>query len=239
MSNQYGSKRKKRIPQETIRRLGLYLRSLRKLSQQNFLTASSNQITSHLNITSEQFRKDLSYFGSLGKRGVGYNVKNLIDHLEKVLGVDNECKIALVGVGKLGSALLAYPGFANFNFRIVEAFDSDFEKIGKVQAGLRIRDVKLMGKIIPSSGIKLAILTVPADSAQVVAEKLVKCGILGILNFAPVNLNPGSNVFVLNVDMAAELMVLSYFARAASGEFFLTEAVHKSYNRKMSKRVNR
>ncbi|MCM8806098.1 MAG: redox-sensing transcriptional repressor Rex [Candidatus Omnitrophica bacterium] len=209
------SKKKKdyRIPQETIRRLGLYLRSLRKLQQQNFTVVSSSQITSHLNITSDQFRKDLSYFGSLGKRGVGYSVDKLIKHLERVLGVDAECKIIVVGVGKLGSALLAYPGFQNFNFRIVAAFDNDIGKIGRVWEGVKIENILNMEEVVRSLGVKLAILTVPADAAQQVAEKLVACGVRGILNFAPTNLNLPRGIYVLNVDMATELMFLTYFSR--------------------------
>lgn len=202
-----------RIPQETIRRLGLYLRSLRKLQQQNFTVVSSSQITSHLNITSDQFRKDLSYFGSLGKRGVGYSVDALIKHLERVLGVDAECKIIVVGVGKLGSALLAYPGFQNFNFRIVAAFDNDIGKIGRVWEGVKIENILNMEEVVRSLGVKLAILTVPADAAQQVAEKLVACGVRGILNFAPTNLNLPQGIYVLNVDMATELMFLTYFSR--------------------------
>jgi len=202
-----------RIPQETIRRLGLYLRSLRKLQQQNFTVVSSSQITSHLNITSDQFRKDLSYFGSLGKRGVGYSVDKLIKHLERVLGVDAECKIIVVGVGKLGSALLAYPGFQNFNFRIVAAFDNDIGKIGRVWEGVKIENILNMEEVVRSLGVKLAILTVPADAAQQVAEKLVACGVRGILNFAPTNLNLPQGIYVLNVDMATELMFLTYFSR--------------------------
>jgi len=209
------SKKKKdyRIPQETIRRLGLYLRSLRKLQQQNFTVVSSSQITSHLNITPDQFRKDLSYFGSLGKRGVGYSVDALIKHLERVLGVDAECKIIVVGVGKLGSALLAYPGFQNFNFRIVAAFDNDIGKIGRVWEGVKIENILNMEEVVRSLGVKLAILTVPADAAQQVAEKLVACGVRGILNFAPTNLNLPQGIYVLNVDMATELMFLTYFSR--------------------------
>ncbi|MCM8822964.1 MAG: redox-sensing transcriptional repressor Rex [Candidatus Omnitrophica bacterium] len=202
-----------RIPQETIRRLALYLRSLRKLSQQNLTIVSSSQITNHLNVTSDQFRKDLSYFGSLGKPGVGYRVDELIEHLEKILGVDSERRIILAGVGKLGSALLAYPGFLNFNFRIVAAFDNDPVKIGKKREGIRIEDISRMREVVSRFGVRLAILAVPAESAQSVAEKLVECGIRGILNFAPVNLDLSQKVYVLDVDMGTELMALTYFSR--------------------------
>ncbi|MCX7705958.1 MAG: redox-sensing transcriptional repressor Rex [bacterium] len=205
-------RKEKKIPQETIRRLALYLRGVRKLTSQGLSIISSNRITKHLNISPDQFRKDLSYFGSLGKRGVGYRLDMLIPHLEKILGVDRECRIIIVGVGKLGSALLAYPGFLNFNFRIVAAFDNDPAKIGKVIEDIKIEDISRINKIVPEFRVHLAILTVPSDSAQIVAEKLVESGIKGILNFAPVNLNLPDNILVLNVDMATELMVLTYFS---------------------------
>lgn len=211
-------RRNKRVPQETIRRLALYLRSLKKLFQQNLSIVSSNQITSHLNISSDQFRKDLSYFGSLGKPGVGYRVNKLIQHLENILGVDRECKIIIVGVGKLGSALLAYPGFSSFNFKIVAAFDNDLTKIGKVWEGVKIEDISRVEEIVSNLGVKLAILAVPVESAQSVAEKLISCGITGILNFAPVNLNLPEKVYVLNVDMATELMTLAYFSKEKDAE---------------------
>ncbi|MCM8825633.1 MAG: redox-sensing transcriptional repressor Rex, partial [Candidatus Omnitrophica bacterium] len=201
------------ISQETIRRIALYLRSIRKLSRQNLTIISSSQISNHLSVTPDQFRKDLSYFGSLGKPGVGYKVEPLVKHLEKILGVDSERRIILVGVGKLGSALLAYPGFLSFNFRFVAAFDNDAEKIGKVIQGIKIQDISKMRKKILHFDVDLAILAVPAESAQSVAEKLVECGIRGILNFAPVNLNLPQDVYVLDVDMGTELMVLSYFSR--------------------------
>ncbi|MCM8760074.1 MAG: redox-sensing transcriptional repressor Rex, partial [Candidatus Omnitrophica bacterium] len=156
--------KEKRIPQETIKRLALYLRSLKKLRKENLTIVSSNQITAHLNVTSEQFRKDISYFGSLGKRGVGYKTDILIEHLERIFGVDKERRIILVGAGKLGSALLAYPGFLNFNLRIVAAFDNDPAKIGKVLGGIKIEDISKMKKIISKIGVELAILTLPADS---------------------------------------------------------------------------
>ena len=203
-------KKQVRIPQETIRRIALYLRSLRKLKELKFNIISSGQITAYLNVSPEQFRKDLSYFGPVGKPGVGYRVDNLIHHLERILGIDRECRIILVGVGKLGSALLAYPGFLNFNFRIVGAFDSDKEKIGKTLGKVRVYDVSEMKKFIQHDRVQLAILAVPVESAQHVAEKLVACGIKGILNFAPVNLNLTQPVRVLNVDMATELMTLTY-----------------------------
>ncbi|MCL5674865.1 MAG: redox-sensing transcriptional repressor Rex [Candidatus Omnitrophica bacterium] len=205
--------KKKKIPFETIKRLSLYLRTLKNQKQTGKENVLSSEITKYLNITPEQFRKDLSYFGSLGKKGVGYNINLLIGNLETILGIYEEPKIALVGVGKLGSALLGYPGFLNFNLKVYCAFDTDLGKIGKVWEGVKIEDISKIDTIIPEQNIKIAIITVPADFAQGIAEKLVNSGIKGILNFAPVNLNLPKDILVRNVDMASELMTLTYIVK--------------------------
>ncbi len=205
----------RKISNETIRRLALYLRGLRNLHNINLSVISSHQIPLYLNISAEQFRKDLSYFGSIGKRGVGYRVDKLIQHLEKILGVDNECRLIVVGAGKLGSALISYPGFLNFNFRVVAAFDNDPDKLGKMAKDVKIENITHIGRIVKKLNVHLAILTVPADAAQAVAKKLVVCGIKAILNFAPVNLVFPKSIYIRNVDMATELMILRYFSQTA------------------------
>lgn len=199
-----------KIPQETARRLSLYLRSLKMLDQKNESVASSEDVTRFLNVSSVQFRKDLSYFGGFGKRGVGYEVKILMKEIEKILGTDAVRRIALVGVGKLGSALLGYTGFFEFNLQIIAAFDADPDKTGKIKRGFRIESISGMKEVIKKEGIKIAILSVPAESAQKVACDLARCGIKAILNFAPVNLVLPKDVFVSNVDMASELETLLY-----------------------------
>lgn len=201
---------KRYIPQETARRLSLYLRSLKMLDQKKKAVASSEDITGFLNVSSVQFRKDLSYFGGFGKRGVGYEVKALMKEIEKILGTDAVRKIALVGVGKLGSALLGYTGFPEFNLQIVAAFDADPDKIGKIKRGFKIESVSNMKEIVKKEGIEIAILSVSAESAQNVAHTLAGSGIKAILNFAPVNLALPKDVFVSNVDMASELESLIY-----------------------------
>jgi len=190
--------------------MSFYLRSLRRLGQQHIDVASSGDITRFLNISPVQFRKDLSYFGGFGKRGVGYDVRALRREIEKILGTDVIWKIALVGVGKLGSALLGYPGFIEFNLQIVAAFDSDRGKIGKVREGIKIEAIGKAKKIIRENEIKIAIFSVPAEAAQKLSKELVNCGIKAILNFAPVNLVLPENIFVSNVDMASELESLVY-----------------------------
>jgi|SRR3989338_4876054 len=201
---------KRYVPHETARRLSLYLRSLKMLDRKKKTLASSEDITRFLNVSSVQFRKDLSYFGGFGKRGVGYKVKVLMKEIEKILGTDAVRKIALVGVGKLGSALLGYTGFPEFNLQIVAAFDADPDKIGKIKRGFKIGSISSMKEITKKEGIKVAILSVPAESAQKVAHDLARCGIKAILNFAPVNLVLPKDVFVSNVDMASELEGLIY-----------------------------
>jgi redox-sensing transcriptional repressor len=204
------SKTKRYIPHDTASRLSLYLRSLRMLGKKRVDVASSEEITQFLNVTPVQFRKDLSYFGGFGKRGVGYDVARLTREIEKILGTDAVWKIAIVGAGKLGSALLGHSGFLELNLQIVAAFDSNAEKIGKVRQGVRIESAVRMKDILRKKGVRIAVLAVPADSAQEVGEELVRCGVKAILNFAPVNLVLPKDVSVSNVDMASELESLIY-----------------------------
>ena len=198
---------------ETIKRLSLYLRNLKRLKEQGVDVISSDKLTELLNVTPEQFRKDLSFFGGFGKRGVGYNVERLIEEIENILGVNQQWDIVLVGAGKLGSALLGFEGFSKFNLKIKYAFDSDENKIGKTRGGVRIDSVKSMKRMIKSNNIKIALISTPPDVAQEVTSKLVDSGIKCILNFAPRVLNVPEDVSVSNVDMASELESLIFFAK--------------------------
>lgn len=190
--------------------MSLYLRSLRRLEEEKVRVASSFDITRFLSISSVQFRKDLSYFGGFGRRGVGYDVESLKREIEKILGTDSVWKIALVGVGKLGSALLAYPGFLEFNLQITAAFDNDARKVGKSWGGVRIEPIGRLKESIKKNNIKIAILAVSAESALKISRELVVSGIKAILNFSPVNLVLPSDISVSNVDMASELESLVY-----------------------------
>lgn len=201
---------KKYIPEDTIKRLSVYLRNLLNLKSQGKKIASSKEIASSLNIQPEQFRKDLSYFGSFGKRGVGYDVEKLLKELEKIIGIENKIKVILVGVGRLGSALIRYKGFSILNMEIVCAFDNDPDKIGKFINGIEIKDIKEMKEFLKREKVKVGIICVPAKSAQEVAEYMVKSGIRGILNFAPVSLNLPENIFVRYVDIPSEVGVLIF-----------------------------
>ena len=197
--------RKYSISPETIKRMITYLRYLEIQKKKGIRIISSKDVTSYLNVPPEQFRKDLSFFGGFGKRGVGYEVERLIKTIKKILGLDRKTRAILAGAGRLGAALIQYPGFSGINMDIIAAFDNDTGKIGKQLKSTRIYDIRNIGSFIRKSRVRVAFLCVPADSAQSVADSLVRAGIKGILNFAPVALVLPAGVYVGNVDMASEI----------------------------------
>jgi redox-sensing transcriptional repressor len=204
-------KRARRIPEETVRRLSLYLRTLRFLEKNGTQVISSERLIRHLNITSAQARKDLAYFGSFGRPGIGYNVQKLRKKIETILGLDRKWKVILVGCGKLGAALLAYPGFQRFGFRILAAFDNNPAKVGRIIAGVPVISERKMEEFIRKNKVEVAVVSVPAKAAQEVAGRLVKSGISAVLNFAPRYLVIPERVRVKSVDMAMELESLVYY----------------------------
>jgi len=203
--------KKKCFSAETIRRLSLYLRNLRRFKENNVKIISSGEISKCSNVSPEQFRRDLSYFGEFGKRGVGYEIERLISELESILGIDKEWRVALVGVGSLGSALLRFEGFSKFHLKIICAFDIDNNKIGKNFSGVKIHSVENLAEVIKTDNMEIAIIATLPDVAQDVADKLMGAGIKGILNFAPVALRTNDDVFISDVDMACELESLIFF----------------------------
>ena len=203
---------------ETIRRLSLYLRNLKRLKEQDIDIISSDKLTKFLNVTPAQFRKDLSFFGGFGKRGVGYNVERLTEEIENILGVNKEWAIAIVGVGKLGMALLGFEGFSKFNIKVTFAFDIDKDKIGKARKGIKINHIRQIKDIIKENNIKVAIISTPPEAAQGVADQLASSGIKGILNFAPIVLKVPQTVSVSNVDMACELESLIFLTKRRQGK---------------------
>ena len=198
---------------EVIKRLSLYLRNLKKLREQGIEFISSTEITQFLNVTPCQFRKDLSYFGGFGKRGVGYNVEKLIIELDNILGTNKEWKIALIGAGRLGSALLSFKGFSEFNIKIASAFDVDEKKIGRSLNEIDVEDIKDLERIISKRKIKMAIICTPPEVSQKIVDRLTKIDVRGILNFAPIVLKTSGDIFVSNVDMACELERLIFFLK--------------------------
>jgi len=199
------------VPAETVKRLSLYLRNLKYLAKEGVEIISSDKLAQDIYVSPAQVRKDLSYFGDFGIRGVGYSVKSLIKEIQSILGLNKEWPVALIGVGRLGSALLNYPGFKEFGFRISIAFDSDPEKIGKIYQGIKIEDFSEIERIIKKENIKIAIITVPASAAQEIADRLVRAGIEAILNFSPQYLNIPENINIKTVDIATELESLVYY----------------------------
>ena len=205
--------RYRKIPDETIRRLPVYLRGLLSLLQEGQNRISSHNLANYLAIYPWQIRKDFSYFGGFGTPGVGYDIKNLIKQINKILKLDIVNKAALVGVGNLGSAVLAYPGFAIYGFNIAAAFDKNPQKIGKKIKNVTIEDVSNL-RTLKKRKIKLAIIAVPGDAAQLTATALVKAGVTGILNFSPCRITVPKRVKVISIDIAMDLARLPYYMPA-------------------------
>jgi redox-sensing transcriptional repressor len=199
-----------RVAESTIRRLSLYLRLLEEFDAQGIETVSSGALAGRGGTTSAQVRKDLSFFGSFGKRGLGYAVPELMDQLRGILGLKRRYRVAMVGAGKIGSALLQYHGFRQRGFDIVAIFDVDPAKIGTHWNGLTIQDVAEMESVLGAEPVDMAVLVTPADPAQPLADRLVNLGVTAILNFAPVQIVVPDHVVMKNVNLALELETLSY-----------------------------
>ena len=202
-----------KIPDETIRRLPIYLRGLLFLSEQGQQSVSSRWLADFLRVNPWQIRKDFSYFGGFGTRGVGYDTTKLIRQINKILKLDVAHKAALVGVGNLGSAVLAYPGFGMYGFDIAAAFDTDPKKIGRKVKDISIEDVSNI-RTLKKRKISIGIIAVPRDAAQQVADVLVKAGVKGILNFSPCYITAPKKVKVITIDIAMDLARLPYYMPA-------------------------
>jgi len=199
------------IPRKTIYRLSLYLRCLVRLKDNNLRTVSSETLAKVAGVKPTQLRKDLTYLGQFGTRGLGYDVAGLAKMISDELGTTSLQPVILVGVGHLGLALLSYRGFEKEGFELVAAFDIDPERRREKQIAQPILEMAVLPEFVRQHKIKMAILTVPAAVAQEVANLLVECGIMGVLNFAPIVLHVPPEVMVNNVNLAIELENLSYF----------------------------
>ncbi len=199
-----------KVPVPTLERLATYLRLLIDLEQARVDTISSAEVERQTGINAAQFRKDLSHFGDFGKPGVGYDVADLQERVARILNIDREQRVTLVGAGNLGSALIGYPGLKEHRLNLVAVFDNDAGKIGHLLSGLKVQDVAKLREANAVLQARIAILAVPAVAAQKVAELLVDAGVDAILNFAPVLLRVPPRVFVRNVSFLQELAVLSY-----------------------------
>ena len=199
-----------RVPDATVARLATYLRVLGTLADRSVATVSSEELAVAAGVNSAKLRKDLSYLGSYGIRGVGYDVTTLTEQISRTLGLTVHRSVALIGVGNLGQALAGYAGFASRGFRIAALLDADRSRIGSEIRGLRVRDIAELGEVVAEYGITIGVLAVPAAAAQDVCDRLVEAGVTSILNFAPVVLSVPAHVHLRKVDLAAELQILSF-----------------------------
>ena len=199
------------IPDIIISRLPIYLRALTRMAAEGQAITSSKELGERLGISSAQIRKDLSHFGEFGKQGTGYQVSFLVEKLGQILKVNGEWEVALVGAGQLGTALARYQGFTDRGFHISVVFDNDPTKIGRWIGGYQILDQSEMPRILREQRIRLAMVAVPAESAQTVADRLVEAGVKGILNYAPINLAVPNGVRVQYIDPVVHLQRMTYY----------------------------
>jgi len=200
-----------KIPKTTVARLSIYLRALSRLEEEGVETISSISLSDLVGFTAAQIRKDLAYFGQFGVPGRGYFVTSLKDSIIRILGIDSDWSVALVGAGHLGRALMAYKGFKQQHFIITAVFDNDLEKIGKSYRHHDIYSMAELAKTVKANNIKIAIVTVPSEEAQGVVDSLVEAGIKAILSFAPATVTVPPQVKLKRVDLSIELEELSYF----------------------------
>ena len=200
------------IPKETISRLFTYFRSLLCFSKLGKKNVSSYEISKLCNINPAIIRKDFSYFGDFGTKGVGYDVDNLIDEIRGILKLTPASKVALVGVGNIGKALLTYPNFESEGFKIFMAFDNDKKKIGKKVYGITVEDMENLEKRIKEKKIKIGILAVPESMAYEIAKRMIAAGVKAILSFAPCQLVMTEKIEVTCIDLSTELSKLAYYS---------------------------
>lgn len=199
------------VPDVIVSSLPVYLRALQRLADTGVVTTSSQELGEKVGISAAQIRKDLSQFGEFGKQGTGYHIPFLIERLSQILHVDRIWDVAVVGMGDIGHAVARYNGFANRGFRVAMCFDADPAKIGKTICDYPIRDAKNLEKDIKEAGIEIAMVCVPASAAQEVADQLVKAGVRGILNYAPLKLIVPKQVKVQHIDPAIGLQRMTYY----------------------------
>ena len=199
-----------RVPDATVARLATYLRALSSLADHGVRTVSSEELAAAAGVNSAKLRKDLSYLGSYGIRGVGYDVTTLTEQISRTLGLTVHRSVALIGVGNLGQALAGYAGFATRGFRIAALIDADPARIGSQIRGLTVGNIADLDEIVAEHAITIGVLAVPASAAQDVCDRLVAAGVTSVLNFAPVVLTVPEHVHLRKVDLVAELQILSF-----------------------------
>jgi redox-sensing transcriptional repressor len=202
---------RRRIPEATVARLPLYYRALVDTGERQVATISSERLAELAGVNAAKVRKDLSYLGSYGTRGVGYDVEYLLHEISRELGLTRDWPVAIVGIGNLGRALANYRGFGARGFRVVALVDADPALVGKRVGELAVEPMEQLDRIVADRGIAIAILAVPANAAQDVCDRLVSAGVTSILNFAPAVCNVPSGVSMRKVDLAIELQILSFY----------------------------
>lgn len=200
----------RKISNSTIHRLSIYYRALLGLEREGYETISSKELARREKLTPAQVRKDLSFFGSFGTRGLGYPVKELKARIGEILGLNKLWNVAMVGVGNIGSALVSYKEFAKQGFIVKLLFDNDQRKIGSNHKGIIINDIASIKQMLQEQEIQIVIVTVPAAAAQKVCDEVVEAGVKAIMNFAPVSLKVPDDVVLLNENMSIELEHLSF-----------------------------
>jgi redox-sensing transcriptional repressor len=215
------SEARRAVPEATVARLATYLRVLGVLGERSISTVSSEELATAAGVNSAKLRKDLSFLGSYGIRGVGYDVTTLTEEIARTLGLTVHRSVALIGVGNLGQALAGYAGFATRGFRIAVLVDADPARIGTTIRGLVVQDIRDIDRLVAEQQIAIAVLATPASVAQDVCDKVVAAGVTSILNFAPVVLSVPPHVDLRKVDLAAELQILSFHENRKSAAALL------------------
>lgn len=201
----------RKIPDIIIGRLPVYLRALQRMADMGLKTTSSQELGEHVGISAAQIRKDISQFGEFGKQGTGYSIEYLLNKLREILKVEHIWDVIVVGAGDMGHAVANYQGFMNRGFNVVAIFDNDKSKVGQTIGSFTVEDTEIMNDRIKDLGVKIAMLTVPAPAAQIVADQLVQAGVRAILNYAPISLNVPGNVKVQYIDPSIHLQRMTYY----------------------------
>lgn len=205
----------KKVPAVVIKRLPRYYRYLGELLKQNITRISSNALSQKMNVTASQIRQDFNYFGGFGQQGYGYNVEYLYNEIGKILGLNDGDTMIIVGAGNLGRALASHSNFEKRGFKLVGVFDNNAHIIGSTINGVQVKDIKELESFMANNRVDIAILTTPKHAVQSVAERLVKCGIRGLLNFSYAELSLPAGIAVENVHISDPMMTLSYKIKQA------------------------
>lgn len=201
----------KTIPDIVVGRLPIYLRALERMSEENRKVTSSQELGERLGISAAQIRKDLSQFGEFGKQGTGYSIEYLAEQIRGILHVNRVWDMAVVGAGDIGSAVARYQGFANRGLQVTMIFDNEPSKIGTQVGPFIVKDSRKMEETIRNEGIQVAMIAVPSQSAQIVADQLVSSGVKAILNYAPINLSVPQGIHVQHIDPVVHLQRMTYY----------------------------